>query len=299
MPKKGVERTESETALFAAIFRAVAYREFRGQKLGTDELAQFFLPAHVRFLIKFKAIRKKIIQKNAQMAPGVYQYVLARTAFFDDLFASALNNKIPQIVVLGAGYDTRAYRFGTLNKGSEIIEVDIAPTQNRKKKCLAKAHLKIPQNVTLATMDFNKDSFEAVLGAAGYKNNVETLFVWEGVSYYLDPKSVDATLAFVTNGSHRNSTIAFDYAITLSEENIGRYYGAKEFTRTWRKHRPSELFKFTLEEDQLKAFLNQRGLKNVARIDHKQIEETFLKDVFDLVKITGIFRFAVASPNIV
>ena len=60
--------------------------------------------------------------------------MLARTAFFDNLFIDALNKNIPQIVLLGAGYDTRAYRFADLNNATKIFELDIAPTQNRKMK---------------------------------------------------------------------------------------------------------------------------------------------------------------------
>ena len=55
--------------------------------------------------------------------------MIARTAYFDRLFADALSNKTPQIVLLGAGYDSRAYRFANLNHVTRVFELDIAPTQ--------------------------------------------------------------------------------------------------------------------------------------------------------------------------
>jgi len=119
--------------------------------------------------------------------------MIARTAYFDSLFVDALKNNFPQIVLLGAGYDTRAYRFANLNKGTQISELNIAPTQNRKKGCLKKARIDIPQSVKLVPIDFNNESLKDVLEKTGYQSQGKTLFIWEGVSYYLDAESVDST----------------------------------------------------------------------------------------------------------
>jgi len=123
MSKKDVEQKSSETALFAALYRAVANKEFKNQELAPDYLAEFFLPSLYKFLIKFKTIRTKIKNKDKKLTPGMYEYMLARTAFFDNVFIDALNNNIPQIVLLGAGYDTRAWRFEKLNNTTKIETV--------------------------------------------------------------------------------------------------------------------------------------------------------------------------------
>ncbi len=299
MKKKGVEKRHSETALFAALYRAVANKEFEHEKLGSDYLAEYFLPSHFKFFIKFKKIRVKVRKKDNKLTPGVYEYMLARTAFFDNLFIDALNKNIPQIVLLGAGYDTRAYRFADLNNATKIFELDIAPTQNRKMKCLQKAQIDIPKHATLVPINFNKESLKDVLEKAGYETNKATLFIWEGVSYYLEPESVDETLEFVKNASHTESVLAFDYAISISEENINKYYGVKEFAATWRKHRSNELFRFAIDEGKIESFLEQRGLKVVKHLDNKEIEETFLlnENGSFIGQINGSFRFAMASPG--
>jgi len=262
-------------------------------------LAEYSLPSHFKFLIKFKKIRVNVKNKGNKLTPGIYEYTLARTAFFDNVFIDALNKNIPQIVLLGAGYDTRAYRFAKLNNATKIIELDIATTQNRKKKCLKKAQIDIPKHVTLVPINFDKESLKNVLEKAGYDNNEKTLFIWEGVSYYLEPESVDATLEFVNNSSHNESVIAFDYAISISEENINNYYGVKEFAQTWRKHRSNELFSFAIDEGKIESFLEQKGLRIVNHLDNKEIEKTFLlNENGSLIgQITGSFRFAMASPN--
>jgi len=298
MSKDGVENRHSEPALFAALYRAIANKEFKNQRLGSDDLAEYFLPSHFRFFIKFNKIRANVKNKSKKLTPGMYVYMLARTAFFDTVFIEALNKKISQIVLLGAGYDTRAYRFAMLNKGTKIIELDMGTTQNRKMKCLKKAQIDIPRSVRLVPIDFNKEELKEVLEKAGYENYEKTLFIWEGVSYYLAPQSVDALLEFVYRSSHKESVIAFDYVIEISKENIRNYYGVKEFAQTWRKHRSNELFRFEIEEGKIASFLEQRGLKIVNHLDNEEIERTFLlNENGSLIgQITGSFRFAMASP---
>lgn len=297
MGKKGVEEQHSQTALFAALYRAIACKEFSDERFGPDHMAELFLPPLFRFLIKFRFIRNKILIKSTKLTPGIYEYMIARTAFFDKAFKEALIQDIPQIVLLGAGYDTRVYRFSGPGNSTRIIELDIETTKRRKMKCILKAGIDIPKNMTLAPMDFNRDSFESVLEKAGYDKNLKTVFIWEGVSYYLDPKSVDSTLAFVTHYSHNESVIAFDYTITITEANIDNYHGAKEFAETWKKHRENESFRFSVDEGQIESFLEQRGLKPLSHLDNQEIEQAFLKrDNGSLIgRITGGFRFVTAS----
>jgi O-methyltransferase involved in polyketide biosynthesis len=123
--------------------------------------------------------------------------------------------------------------------------------------------------------------------------------MWEGIIYYLEPESVDATLDFIINASHKESVIAFDYAISISEENINNYYGAKEFDQTWRKHRSGETFRFAVDDGKIESFLEQRGLKIISHLDNTDIENTFLLNDNGLLTghINGSFRFVSASPN--
>ena len=299
MSKKGVEQKHSETALFAALRRAIANKEFKNEKFGPDDLAEYFLPPHFRFFFKFNRIRANTKNKLNGFLPGLNEYMIARTAYFDRLFVDALNNKTPQIVLLGAGYDSRAYRFEKSNHGTRIFELDIAPTQDRKKKCIKKARIDIPKHVTFVPINFNEESLKNVLEKAGYKNHQKTLFIWEGVSYYLEVESVDTTLEFVSHASHHESAIAFDYTISISEENINDYYGVKEFSQKMKEHHANEALMFSIDEGETESFLEQRGLKMVDHLDNKEIEKTLLlNENGSLIgQITGAFRFAMASPN--
>lgn len=299
MTNKSVEQKPSETALFAALRRTIAHKEFRNEKFGPDDLAEYFLPPHFRFFLRFTKIRENTKNKLNDALPGLNEYMIARTAYFDRLFVDALDNEIRQIVLLGAGYDTRAYRFNQSNRGTKIFELDITPTQDRKKKCLKKARIDIPQHVRFVPINFKEESLKDVLEKAGYEDQVKTLFLWEGVSYYLDAESVDVTLDFVSHASHQESAIAFDYTISLSEENLNDYYGVREFAQTMKEHHANEELMFSIDEGKIESYLEQRGLKKLDHLDNGEIERTFLvKDNGSLLgQITGHFRFVSASPK--
>lgn len=299
MAEKSEIEKASETAFFAALRRAIACKDYGDEKLGPDYLAGVFLPAHFRFFLRFEKIRENTKEKLNGFFPGLNEYMIARTAYFDKLFSNALNRGTPQIVLLGAGYDTRAYRFATQNTNTTIIELDAAPTQNRKLECLRKARVTIPERVKFASIDFNKESLKDVLENAGYDDRKKTLFLWEGVSYYLDKESVDAMLEFVSQSLHDESAIAFDYTIPISDENVKEYYGVKEFVQTMKEHHTDEELMFSIDDGKVGVFLNQKNLKVLEHLDNEEIEREFLlNDNGSLIgKITGHFRFVMASKQ--
>ena len=296
MTKNGVEQQPSETALLTALRRAIAHKEFSNQRFGPDYLAEYFLPGHFRFFLRFSRALTGIKKRLDHFLPGLTEYMIARTLYFDRLFTTALNDKVPQIVLLGAGYDSRAYRFANANQRTRIFELDIAPTQNRKKKYLKKAKIHIPPEVRFISIDFNREALGKVLEKAGYRHDRKTLFLWEGVTYYLDPESVDTTLAFISSSQQPESAIAFDYTIPVTQDNIGDYYGVKEFIQVMEVHHASEKLVFSIEEEQLAAFLAQQGLKLIEHLDNQEIEKTYLTEGSMFVgQMTGHFRFALAS----
>jgi len=295
MSNQGVEAKPSETAFFAALRRAIANKDYGDKKFGPDFMAEYFLPPHFRFFIKFQKIRDDTKDKFNSFLPGLNEYMIARTAYFDGLFVDALKNEYPQIVLLGAGYDTRAYRFAELNKGTKIIELDAAPTQNWKKKSLKKAKLDVPENLIFAPINFNKELIKDVLEKAGYESEKKTLFIWEGVSYYLEDESVNATLGFVKEFAHPESVIAFDYVLPLTTENENAF-GVKKFFESMKKEHEAEALVFSIEEGGIKSFLEERGFRVIEHLDNEEIEKKFLTDHGSLLgQMTAHFRFVSAS----
>lgn len=134
-----------------------------------------------------------------------------RTKRFDAAMLDAVQDGARQIVVLGAGFDSRAYRFQSQLRGVRLMEVDYGPTQAYKKQRLSEIAAVIPSNVSFVPMDFTKDNLLEQLRNAGYSEQQKTFFLWEGVTYYLPEAAVKDTLHFVRDHSASGSRIAFDY----------------------------------------------------------------------------------------
>ena len=293
MARGSVTEKPSETALFTALRRALAHLEYPGERFGADALAIIFLPPSFRFFLKFKSIRRNTKAKLDAAFPGMTEYLIARTAHFDHLYRTALQEKVPQIVLLGAGYDSRPYRFAGQNQGTRVYELESAPTQERKQQCLSKAKVSIPPAVTLVPIDFNRQSLPEVLQKAGWQSRQPSLFLWEGVSYYLDPVAVDKTLEFFSKNTHPESLLAFDYTISVSDVNLASLYGVQEFLQTMQAAHANEGLLFSIPEGEIETFLAARNLEMTEHLDKEAIEGEYLTrpDGRRLGQITGHFRF--------
>jgi methyltransferase (TIGR00027 family) len=298
MTTRTSEQKPSETALFAALRRTLAYKEYHNQKIGPDYLAEKFLPPYYRFFLRFRKVQANTKNKLNGFMPGLNEYLIARTAFFDGLFRSALEEEIPQIVLLGAGYDSRGYRFSESNRGTKIFELDAAPTQQRKLRCLKAAHVREPREVRFVPIDFTVESLSGVLEKAGFSKSEKALFLWEGVSYYLDRRSVKETLGYIGRSAHRESLIAFDCILSVSGENLREPYGAAEFMRSMREHHADEEMVFSLPREGVEGFLAENNLRLTEFLEPEKIERKYLlgDDGLPIGRMTGIFSFVCASP---
>lgn len=291
--RKGVEHRPSISAQAVAFLRAVAAKEFKVGMWGSDYLAENFLnPNFIKLLGNPKDLQAV---KNKFMPPGTYNNTIARTVFFDRIFKEALNESCPQIVFLGAGYDTRAYRFHDLIDETRIFELDIQTTQQRKKECLLKASIHIPDQLAFVPINFNTDSIKDVLVNAGYNKTQKALFIWEGVTFYLRPEVVDNTLDFVKLNSPPGSTIAFDYSRYSRE--MKKVDGVRETVGFMKSVFREERTFFKISEGKTESFLSKRGFKIIEHYTPKDIEKNFLtsKDGVFLGQSTPLVCFVLAA----
>lgn len=138
-------------------------------------------------------------------------HVLVRSAFAEDRLRAAVARGVRQCVVLGAGYDTFAYRQPAWMAGVRLIEVDAAQTQSDKRERLERAGIPVPRNVTLAPVDFERTPLPEGLAAAGFDAAAPAFFSWLGVTMYLTRNAVETVFGFVA-GLPASSEIAFTYA---------------------------------------------------------------------------------------
>ena len=290
----------SKTAYSAAWWRACSHREFQDQRWGPDFIAEDFLPFPIKLLSKSKKFREKVKAKTNELTPGIYEYIIARTLFMDEVFTQALKESIPQIVFLGAGYDSRGIRFNNINNDTQIIELDTAAIQNRKIKCLKKNKIKIPEYLTFTPIDFNNQSLGSVLTSAGFQMGKRTLFIWEGVSMYLEAQSVRDTLTFIQQSSTSNSLLAFDFVVSFSDNDVDKYHGAKKMLRYMNDKYKDEPFTFSMDGENIADFLGECFHKIVRHLNQDQIETTYLKkaDGSSIGKPNGLFNLILTSSEV-
>ena len=123
----------------------------------------------------------------------------------DEHMRKALFEGIAQVVILGAGFDTRAWRIAGATR---IFEVDHPNTSAAKQRCLQDAKSLAP--VRYVKVEFNSDNLDKMLASAGYDPMRRTFFLWEGVTNYLTEAAVRHTFSFVGKAAP-NSRIAFTY----------------------------------------------------------------------------------------
>jgi methyltransferase (TIGR00027 family) len=256
---RAIESQPSETAMTTAFCRALAFKEERKEIQGADNLAELFLTDEAKKPLKDNATRKWAIQ-NLVTSP-LYGYLLARTVYFDQIFKKHLSENIAQIVFLGAGYDTRAYRYSNLIKSTRIFELDIHSTQERKLATLRKSNIAIPLQVSHICIDFKIEKIEDALAKYEYCKTAKTLFIWEGVTYYLPEIAIISTLSFIKSHSPKGSILCFDYAT----EKLDSFNAAEPF-KSWIGN----------GKEGVESFVSPFGFKTIQHLDSKEMEREFL-----------------------
>lgn len=251
----------SKTAMLIASLRALACYEEDPPIHGDDYMAEMFLPDEKR--IPLKAIENRPVIKKA-IPDGLYEYVIARTKYFDELFLRYLNLHIPQIVFLGAGYDSRAYRFKNQINNSVIYEVDTPATQEMKLQILKDNDVKIHNNVMYVATDLEKNELFQKLYNAGFQSSLQTLYIWEGVTFYLTPKSVDSMLSLLKQHSSSESILSFDFQ-HRDNENTLINTGLKD-----------ENVKFGLNTQECNKYLHGLGYSVIEKLNSEEMCNRYL-----------------------
>ena len=294
--KGSVQEQASGTAMWCVLMRALSAAETREGSKGGDYLAEIFLPDNQRALLKTSDQREWAIRKQP---PGMYAYIIARTFYFDHIVEQALQENIPQIVILGTGYDSRPYRFQKLAKETRFFELDTFPTLQNKKELLQKANIPIPKNVFFVPIDFTKDTFEEVFFKAGYDKNKKTLFLWEGVTMYLEPAAVDTTLRFIKGNAPAGSTVCFDYQESWTGLDSADLAAVAEIGEFWRRNFPCETTESTIDGGGMNAFLSRRGYTIADHLQAKTgaIQRKYFKfrDAVYVGSVPAIFGLVNAS----
>jgi methyltransferase (TIGR00027 family) len=250
----------SRTAEYMAFFRALESARPPRKRLFTDSFAMQFLRPGLRRAVYFSRVPvlgALIPRYLDRRLPGARTSGVARTCLIDDTLCQALREAIGQVVILGAGFDCRAYRLAGIGSAA-VFELDHPATLSVKRAHLRRALANLPHNVRFVEIDFDRQSLGEVLAQAGLDSLSPAVFLWEGVTNYLSADAVDAVLRFVASCA-AGSRLIFTYIDRRALDGSGLFEGAADLMGE--VARLGEPWTFGLDPEELPNYLRARGLR--------------------------------------
>ena len=194
------------------------------------------------------------------------------------------------MIILGAGFDTRAYRLPQL-RGITVFEVDHPDTQASKRTTLRRALTALPEHVRYVAVDFERGDLGATLTAAGYSESARTLFLWEGVTNYLTEEGVDATMRWCARALP-GSLLLFTYVHRDVLTRPQTFAGTDQLFTSLAKF--GERFTFGIDPGELAQFLAVRGLSLESDIGAAEIRQRYYHDAARQMRGHEFYRVALA-----
>jgi methyltransferase (TIGR00027 family) len=283
----------SYTAATMALQRALESNRPSATRLFCDPYAEAFAPGPLRLLAR--ASRLWLVGPLAPRlfdligGPGPRPSAVARTRLIDDVVSEA-GPTVEQVVILGAGFDTRAHRLSAL-AGMPVFEVDHPATQAAKRSVVESLGLSTA-TVTYVAVDFERQSLDQALRAGGLGTGLPSLFIWEGVTNYLSDSAVDETLLTIGRLAGPGSVLVFTYI------DAGVLDGSVSFpeARRWLANvrRAGEPWIFGMAPGDVAGFLGDRGFVLVSDVSTKQAGERWFPALGRRERGSALYHVAVA-----
>jgi methyltransferase (TIGR00027 family) len=287
MSLKGAKANVARTAHLTAWARALG-RLTAGEAANGDYLAGRVLLPYQRALNRVPKLARWLLERGL---PGAFGYFNARTQYFDEVLLEEARAGLEQVVILGAGFDSRSLRFQHAMRTARVFEVDMPEVLALRTEHLVR-NQNTPASAIAVPIDFERDDLGEALRALGYASSVRTLFLWEGVTYYLPEDAVKAVLSLVASHSGAGSTILFDYVTQAFVDGDYSGYGARRLADGWR--RLGNVNRFGV--DDIAAFVHPLGLRVQSDIDAGELERRYLRPLpGPAVRAWGCMRVARAT----
>jgi methyltransferase (TIGR00027 family) len=224
----------SRTAQYMAFFRALETQEPLARRLFDDPYAFALLSGSLRSFVRLARfpVLGRLVHAVLDLGwPCTRSSGVVRTRAIDDLVREALGGRARQLVLLGAGFDTRGSRLEEA-KEVAVFEVDHPATQQVKQERLRACMGPPPANIRYVAVDFERDNLKSRLIEAGYDPGTPVVVVWEGVISYLTESAVWNTFALLARLLVPSSCLIFTYMHKSTLDGSHAFPGARRW-RSW------------------------------------------------------------------
>lgn len=270
-------RSGSKSAEGVALQRLRESVRPESERICYDPYAIHFIsPDVLEFIYKNPDLVKAETEQYEKFLPGIFNSLIARVRYFDDIVRESIEKGLEQLVILGAGYDTRAYRIEGL-KTIKVFEVDHPDTQSTKLEMLKKIFDSLPDHVVFVSLDFETETLGQRLFNSGFDKSKKTLFIMEGLVMYLPPESVDEILVFIVKNSGKGSKIIFDYypeCIVDGTCELELGMNIRKFMA-----QQGEPLKFGIKEGTVETFLMERGFSRVQNVTAEEYKKMYFHGI--------------------
>jgi len=278
-----------------ALFRALETCRPARNRLFTDPYAAALLSgwlARVARLAAVPLVGRAVPWLVDQGWPLTRSSGVVRTRLIDDAITDALEPGAAQVVLLGAGLDSRPYR---LLNGSpvRVFEVDHPATQAAKCARLMEVLGALPRNVRYLPVDFERDDLQAALERSAYDAALRSIVVWEGVVSYLSAESVDHNFRVLARLTSPGSRLIFTYVHRGALDGSAHFAEAARW-RGWVRF-SGEPFTFGFEPTELPAYLAERGFALASDITTAVAAERYCPPLGRVEPGSNLYRVAIAE----
>lgn len=258
----------SVTANAAALCRAIEQYEPPGQRLFNDPIVGRLLDPMTTVLAGTAPMRAQLL---ASLPPGAYGGQVLRTRYLDDMVSEAVGGGLTQVVILGAGLDTRAYRLPALARAT-VFECDMPATQTQKRRGLDGVR-PVAHGVRFVAVDLGTQSLAGALANAGFDCGRPAVFVLEGLTQYLDEGAVCSILGYIGEAAP-GSVVVFTYVLA-SLVGVGARAGWSG--PLWQQLQASEPWRFGLEPAEVLDLLSGVGLTLIEEVGAAEYRVRYLE----------------------
>ena len=280
----------SRSAEGVAGMRAIEMRKPEADRIVSDPYADALIPGGVMFAISLWIIESGLYER---MAPGAVGFIIGRERYIDEYLKMQLSEGIDQVVILGAGFDTRAYRIPGIER-TRVFEIDQPATQAVKLERLKKViDLCPPTSPSSRPISIPNNSARSCRAEAT-TSRARLLFIWQGVTYFLNPEGIDSTLAFIVGHSEQDSAVVFDYIYKEILRDTTQGYG-KTLARAGKIS--GEPYVFGIDKGQVRPFLAQRGFCDVIDMPLEDVKTKYFTGP-NAARAIDIGHIAIASARV-
>jgi methyltransferase (TIGR00027 family) len=269
---KGAAKTGNQPTLVVAIEQNFPQEE----RIINDTLAPKLYSGADRFwiqLTKISVFRNLIVGLTEKLLPGGWSCFLVRKRYIDEHLLEAVGNReVEAVVNLGAGFDTRLYRFEAL-RNIPCWEVDQPINITAKERVLKSALKTVPENVTLTGINFVEQEIGELLKQSGYQAGAKTFFVWEAVSQYLNDAAVKKVFDFFAKAP-AGSQLVFTYIPRDFIDGTNLYNQEKFYKRVVLK---DKIWQFGFDPTTLGELLGRIGWKLVKDLGYTELSDRYVK----------------------